>query len=175
MPVGPSGVAPPCGTFRRVRTTALRAESTDMTAMDLDVEASLGELADIRARIRSAAADLGVDPSAVGGLVQAVDEWVTNVIVHGYQGAVGHVHIHVERDEEDILVRISDRAPVFDPATAPDFDADLPLEQRPFGQMGIALIRDLCTDFSHRALPDGGNEVTLRRPAAGAGRKGGAT
>ncbi len=27
--------------------------------------------------------------------------------------------------------------------------------------MGIALIRDLCATFDHRALPDGGNEVTI--------------
>jgi serine/threonine-protein kinase RsbW len=146
-----------------------------MTATDLHVEASLGELAGIRARIRSAAETLGVDPAAVGGLVQAVDEWVANVIVHGYRGAAGQVHIHIQRDGKDIVVRIRDSAPVFDPATAPAFDPDLPLEQRPLGHLGIALIRELCTVFDHRALPDGGNEVTLRRPAAAAGRKGGAT
>lgn len=153
----------------------LRGDSFDMTATDFHVEASLGELAGIRARIRSAAGTLGVDPAAIGGLVQAVDEWVTNVIVHGYRGAAGQVHIHVQRDGEDIVVRIRDSAPVFDPATAPAFDADLPLERRPFGRLGIALIRDLCTVFDHRALPDGGNEVTLRRPTAAAGREGGAT
>jgi serine/threonine-protein kinase RsbW len=146
-----------------------------MTAKDLHVEASLGGLAGIRAHIRSVAHDLGVDPAAVGGLVQAVDEWVTNVIVHGYGGVPGPVDIHVDRDGPDIVVRIRDSAPVFDPATAPAFDPDLPLERRPFGRMGIALIHDLCTDFGHRALPDGGNEVTLRRPAAVAGREGGAT
>jgi serine/threonine-protein kinase RsbW len=146
-----------------------------MTATDFHVEASLGELAGIRARIRSAAEILGVDPAAVGGLVQAVDEWVTNVIVHGYQGAAGQIHIHVHCDGKDIVVRIRDSAPVFDPATAPAIDADLPLERRPLGHLGIALIRELCTGFDHRALPDGGNEVTLRRPTAAAGGKGVAT
>jgi len=158
-----------------VRTAVLRGDFSDMTATDLHVEASLGELAGIRARIRAAAGTLGVEPAAIGGLVQAVDEWVTNVIVHGYRGAAGEVHIHVDREGEDIVVRIRDSAPVFDPATAPAIDPDLPLEQRPLGHLGIALIRELCTVFDHRALPDGGNEVTLRRPTAAAGRKGAAT
>lgn len=161
--------------FFCVRRAALRSDSSDMTATDLHVEASLDELAGIRAHIRSAAETFGVDPAAVGGLVQAVDEWVTNVIVHGYQGAAGQVHIHVQRDGNDIVIRIRDSAPVFDPATAPAFDPDLPLERRPLGGLGIALIRELCTVFDHRALPDGGNEVTLRRPTAAAGRKGVAT
>jgi hypothetical protein len=34
--------------------------------------------------------------------------------------------------------------------------------------MGIALIRDLCSTFEHRALSPVGNQVTFRRPASSA-------
>jgi serine/threonine-protein kinase RsbW len=145
-----------------------------VTPTSIHVEAALERLADVRAHVRAAARELGADEPAVADLVQAVDEWVTNVTVHGYRGAAGPIDVEVERNGVEIKVRIRDAAPVFDPATAPTFDPTVPLEQRPFGKMGIALIRGLCTTFDHRALPDGGNEVTICRPAETVDRKGGA-
>jgi anti-sigma regulatory factor (Ser/Thr protein kinase) len=156
-----------------VLTTALDVDTDDVTADSLHVEASLEVLALVRAHIRSVVRRLGADGTAVSGLVQAVDEWVTNVTVHGYAGAPGPVDIDVWRVGADITVRVRDRAPAFDPATAPLFDSGVPLERRPFGGMGIALIRDLCATFEHRALPDGGNEVRFTRSAHTARREGG--
>jgi serine/threonine-protein kinase RsbW len=156
-----------------VRTTAVIVDTADVMTETLHVESSLEVLAEVRAYIRLVARRLGADEPAVRGLVQAVDEWVTNVTVHGYAGGPGPVDIDVWREGADITVRVRDRAPVFDPATAPAFDSGVPLERRPFGGMGIALIRDLCATFEHRALPDGGNEVRFTRSAHTARREGG--
>ena len=139
----------------------------------LHVTASLEVLAEVRAFVRSTTRALGADRRTVGALVQAVDEWVTNVVVHGYGGASGPVDVEIRGDGADVVVVVRDKAPVFDPASAPAFDRDLPLTQRPFGGMGIALIKDLCASFEHRTLsgttsgqpPAVGNEVTMRRPA----------
>ena len=127
--------------------------------------ASLGVLAEVRAFVRAALGRLGADKGTVSALVQCVDEWVTNVVVHGYGDTTGPVSVTARRDGADVLVVVCDEAPAYDPATAPSFDRDVPLERRPFGGMGIALIRDLCASFDHRSLPDAGNEVTMRRPA----------
>jgi anti-sigma regulatory factor (Ser/Thr protein kinase) len=148
-----------------VRTTAVIVDTAGVMSETLHVKSSLEVLAEVRAHIRLVARRLGADEPAVRGLVQAVDEWVTNVTVHGYRGAPGPVDIDVLRDGSDVRVRICDAAPVFDPATSPAFDPAVPLERRPFGGMGIALIRHLCTTFDHRALPAGGNEVIITRPA----------
>jgi anti-sigma regulatory factor (Ser/Thr protein kinase) len=134
----------------------------------LHVTATLEVLAEVRAFVRSTTRGLGADRRTVGALVQAVDEWVTNVVVHGYGGAPGPVDVEISGDGADVVVVVRDTAPVFDPASAPAFDRDLPLAQRPFGGMGIALIRDLCSTFEHQALPPVGNEVTFRRPASSA-------
>ena len=145
-------------------------------ASTLHVTASLDELAHVRAFVRSCAATLGADKRTVGALVQSVDEWVTNVVVHGYRGN-GPVEVSMRRDGPDIVVGVRDEAPAYDPATAPRFDRDVPLEQRPFGGMGIALIKDLCSSFEHRTLsgppPGVGNEVTMRRPASTVEHSGG--
>ena len=134
----------------------------------LHVTASLEVLAEVRAFVRSTTRGLGADRRTVGALVQAVDEWVTNVVVHGYGEASGPVDVEIRADGADVVVTVRDKAPVFDPASAPAFDRDLPLTERPFGGMGIALIRDLCAAFEHRALAQGGNEVTFRRPTLSA-------
>ena len=89
------------------------------TALRLD--ARLDACAQVRAFVRARAADLGADETATTDLVQAVDEWVTNVVVHGYRGSPGPVDIEVERDAASIVVRVIDRAPVFDPGVAPRF------------------------------------------------------
>ena len=90
------GVGPLCRTpgdgiggwyVHPVRTTSIDVDNDDVTVESLHVRASLEVLAEVRAGIRSAARRLGADSAAVSGLVQAVDEWVTNVTVHGYRGA----------------------------------------------------------------------------------------
>jgi serine/threonine-protein kinase RsbW len=139
----------------------------------LQVTASLAVLSVVRAYVRSTAAELGADTRTVGALVQCVDEWVTNIVVHGYRGAPGPVEIVVRGEGADVVIQVRDAAPVFDPGTAPPFDRDLPLGKRPFGGLGVALIKDLCTEFEHRALPPGGNEVTMRRPALTGEHQGG--
>ncbi len=140
----------------------------------LRVTASLDVLAEVRAFVRSTVSGLGADKSTAIALVQSVDEWVTNVVVHGYRGP-GPVEVTIRREGADILVRVGDQAPAYDPATARPFDPAVPLDQRPFGGMGIALIKDLCTVFEHRSLlPAAGNEVTMRRPATTPVNDGGA-
>lgn len=134
----------------------------------LRVEADLERLKDVRRFIRDVAPGLGADESAVNDLVQSVDEWVTNVIVHGYGSSGGPVEIELTSEAGEIVARVRDEAPGFDPATAPAFDPDLPLERRPMGKMGIHLIRELCDRFEHRVPIGGGNEATFARRAVSA-------
>lgn len=127
------------------------------------IEADLGRLRDVRSFVRNVAPALGADEAAVRDLVQAVDEWVTNVVVHGYRGAAGPIEVELLRSGDEIVARVRDAAPAFDPATAPAFDPSQPLERRPAGKMGIHLIRELCDRFEHRVPAGGGNENAIVR------------
>ena len=137
-----------------------------MTASTLRITADLGRLKEVRRFVRDRAPEHGADRAAVDDLVQAVDEWVTNVIVHGYRGTAGPIEIEVAGEANDVVVRVRDEAPPFDPSAAPPFDPSAPLERRPFGKMGIHLIRQLCDRFEYRVPASGGNEVELGRAAA---------
>jgi serine/threonine-protein kinase RsbW len=127
----------------------------------LDIDARVERLAEVRAFVRRTGRASGASEEQVADLVQAVDEWATNVAVHGYRGAGGPLRLEIAGDRDRLVVRIRDAAPAFDPADAPPFDPAVPLEQRRLGGMGIHLIRQIADRFTHRLLTDGGNEVTM--------------
>ncbi len=128
----------------------------------LEVSASVAELAAVRAFVRDSAAGFGAAPAAIGDMVEAVDECVTNSIEHGYDGRAGTVQVELERVGGDLLVRLRDNAPPFDPTHHPLPDVSLPLRRRPLGGMGVFLARALTDEMLYRQTAEG-NELTLRK------------
>lgn len=127
----------------------------------LRTNANLDELAGIRSFVEDNAYANQADAQEVAELVQAVDEAATNVIRHGYRGHAGMLEIEIERRNDALVIRMRDRAPVFDPTLAPEPDLAMPLEKRPLGGMGIYLIRRCVDSMTHRSLAGGGNELVL--------------
>lgn len=127
---------------------------------ELEVPASVDELARVRAFVRQRATQLGADEASTADMVQAVDECVTNIIVHGYRDQSGSIHIEVPPDSGNLVVRLSDSAPPFDPTQVPAPDVDLPLRERRGGGLGVFLARDLTDRMSYRRTA-AGNELTL--------------
>ena len=126
----------------------------------LRVPADVVQLAAVRAFIRDRAARAGAGPRAIDNLVTAVDESVTNVILHGYRGKPGNVEIDFAHADKSLVVQLRDQAPPFDPTKMPEPDTSLPLEERPLGGMGILLSRQMTDSITYRRTGDG-NELTL--------------
>ncbi len=131
----------------------------------LRVSATLKQLAVVAAFVDKAGRDLGANPQAVADMVQAVDEAVTNIIMHGYHGAPGIIEVEAARAGNELVVRIRDWAPVFDPTTVPPPDLTIPLRQRARGGLGVHLMRRFTDRLLYSPLPDGGNELTLIKRA----------
>jgi anti-sigma regulatory factor (Ser/Thr protein kinase) len=127
----------------------------------LSIPAELGRLAAVRAFVRERLTETGVDGEAIADVVQAVDECVTNVIVHGYDGRPGDVEVELEAGARGVTIRVRDAAGAFDPTTVPAPDPDRSLEQRLHGGMGVPLMRASVDELHHRLLPDGRNELTM--------------
>lgn len=134
-------------------------------AATLRFTAELDHLPEVRRFVSDEAANLGAEPAALEDMVQAVDEWVTNVIVHGYRGGAGGVEVEVAREEDDLVVRIRDRAPPFDPNTHSPPDLTVPFDRRPPGGLGIHLTRQFTDEMIYRVTPEGANELTLLKKA----------
>jgi len=134
---------------------------------DLSVNASLENLQKVREYIDQAGAQLGVSESALGDLRLVVDEAVTNVILHGYGNDPSKkVELHMEGDDDAVVIRIRDHAKTFDPDGVSAPQLDTALKDRPFGGMGIFLIREMTDEAEFLPLPGGGNEIRLVKRGA---------
>ena len=129
----------------------------------LRVAAKAENLARVRQFVVQAAAGLGAPRRAVEDLELAVDEAVSNIIMHGYGEGGGEVEVTVWREAGTLAVRLRDSAPLFDPTGAPEPDLSLPLEERPLGGLGIFLVRRLMDQVEYRPAPRGGNELILMK------------
>jgi serine/threonine-protein kinase RsbW len=127
--------------------------------------AKLENLGVIRSFAERTAQSLHANQTAIDEMIQAVDEAVTNIIVHGYAGQPGMVELVMQREGDMLVARLRDQAPHFDPTTVPPPDLTLPLEKRPLGGLGVYLTRKFVDQMYYRAMPQGGNELTLVKKA----------
>jgi serine/threonine-protein kinase RsbW len=133
---------------------------------DLSIKASLDNLLKVRQYIDQAGERLGVNESALADLRLVVDEAVTNVIIHGYDDLDGMVELNMERDGDAVIIRVRDRAKTFDASHVSAPQLDTALKDRPFGGMGIFLIKKMTDEAEFLPLPGGGNEIRLVKRGA---------
>jgi serine/threonine-protein kinase RsbW len=133
---------------------------------DLSVKASLENLQIIRSYVDQAGERLGVSESVLGDLRLVVDEAVTNVIIHGYGDLEGIVELHMEGDGDAVIIRIRDQAKTFDASHINAPQLDTALKDRPFGGMGLFLIKKMTDEAEFLPLPGGGNEIRLVKRGA---------
>jgi anti-sigma regulatory factor (Ser/Thr protein kinase) len=93
----------------------------------------------------------------------AMEEIVTNVIVHGYRGERGHqISVAIELGPKAIVVQVEDSAPPFNPLQAPDPDLRSPLPLRKTGGLGIYLAKQFLNSMEYERVGDK-NRTVLRR------------
>ncbi len=139
---------------------------------ELHIDADVERLADVRAAVREVARACEAPATCVDDLVQAVDEAVTNIIIHGYQGQPGTIDLTAELLGDDIVVTLEDRAPAFDPTDVPTPDLAIhPRDRRP-GGMGVHLMRLAMDSIRHEPRPGGGNILTLTRSRVAKAKEG---
>jgi serine/threonine-protein kinase RsbW len=138
----------------------------------LEIPAELERLTEVREAVREVARSCEAPITCMHDLVQAVDEAVTNIIVHGYRGGPGTIELGAELIGDDIVITLQDRAPTFDPMTVPPPDLMIPPHRRRPGGMGIHLIRVAMDSVRHRPRPGGGNILTLTRSRVAKAKEG---
>lgn len=129
----------------------------------LTVPGELKNLAVIRQFVKETAAAMGADETSIQDLVLAVDESATNVISYGYQDHPGSLEVRMDLQGDQMVVRLLDQSPPFDPTQVPPPRLNVPIEERVNGGLGIYLARQLTDEMVYRVLPGGTNELTLRK------------
>ncbi len=128
-------------------------------------------LAAARAMVANVAQRLGFSEVQCGQISLAVDEALSNIINHGYEGRQdGRIWISVRQLDTPapgMKIVIEDRAKQVDPTCIRGRDLD---DVRP-GGLGVFIIREIMDDTTYEQRPDGGMRLTLikRISAGGAG------
>jgi anti-sigma regulatory factor (Ser/Thr protein kinase) len=120
------------------------------------VPATLDSLGAIAEYVLAAAASAGLDRRASYRLRLAVDEIVTNIIVHGYGDVElsGTLELRADFDERALTVSIEDSGLPYDPRLTPVPDTSLPLEERPIGGLGVYLALKSVDEFLYERVGD---------------------
>ena len=132
----------------------------------LHITSKIENLATARRFVEETAASFSDDAEVIGDLVLAVDEALTNVMVHGYRNATGMIEIEVAREQDALVVCLRDQAPGFDPTGVPAPDINAPLSRRIPGGLGVYMMRRLTDELHYRTTAEGKNELTLVKRVA---------
>jgi serine/threonine-protein kinase RsbW len=134
-------------------------------ASTLTIRSDLGEIPRVSAAIEDLMTVQAFDAEEILDTQLAVEEAITNIIVHGYPPGQGDITITCRAAPKNIEVRIEDSAAPFNPLSLPDPDLSGEVEDRKIGGLGVFLIRQVMDGISYRR-ENGKNILTLekRRP-----------
>lgn len=133
----------------------------------LEIAADLDNLRQVRDFIASGTQLAGLDQGRTGELLLAVDEAVTNIVMHGCPQGGCTIDLEFQGNAEACIIHIRDDARLFDPTAVNDPDLHIsPLERENPGGFGVYLFKHLVDQASYRAMPDGRNELTLVKQIA---------
>jgi serine/threonine-protein kinase RsbW len=118
----------------------------------LTVPGTLDSLKPIRDYVINATTTAGLNKVLANRLRLAVDEIVTNSIVHGYDetGIEGDIRIEADIDDERLMIVVEDSGPPYDPTQhnmPTEEDLSTPLDTRDIGGLGIYLAVNSIDEF----------------------------
>jgi len=132
----------------------------------LDLGSRFENIELVQVVLKDALDQLGVEEDARHWIDVAVREAVANAIKHGNeQNPDKQVHVDLQLEGNELIIRIEDEGVGFDPSTVQD-----PLAPenilRPNGR-GIFYMKSFMDDIQYGLRPEGGTVVTMRKRLAG--------
>lgn len=129
-------------------------------SFDLAIGSDINEIPAVSEKLEGALEASGFSPEAVLDTQLAVEEAITNVIVHGYKRPGGEILITCRASPRAVEIQISDSAPQFDPLSIPEPDIDADVNERQIGGLGIYLLKQVMDHIAYR-YENGKNILTL--------------
>jgi anti-sigma regulatory factor (Ser/Thr protein kinase) len=101
----------------------------------------------------------------------ALDELVTNVIMHGYADRAEHeIQVALSMVGTDVVVEMEDDAGPFDPTQPTAVDLSANLEHRKIGGLGLHFVRRAMDEMTYRRS-DRHNHLRMRKRVGHGGAK----
>jgi serine/threonine-protein kinase RsbW len=134
--------------------------------MDLSFEMMIGSeienIPAVSARLEEAMHAYGFSAEEILDTQLAVEEVITNIIVHGYKKPGGGIRLSCQGSPDLVRIRVADSAPRFDPLSIPEPELEGDVDERRIGGLGIYLVRQVMDTVSYR-YEDGQNILTLEK------------
>ena len=132
-----------------------------MNAVTRRLPATVEQLPEAQAFLKSGIEQAGLDPRLGGRLALALEEVFVNVCHYAYPpGQPGEIELRIAPSAERFVLDVLDDGQPFDPANLPEPDLAATLEQRTVGGLGWFLVRQMVTELSCRR-EQGRNLVSL--------------
>ncbi|MHC1740846.1 MAG: ATP-binding protein [Anaerolineaceae bacterium] len=121
-------------------------------------------LAKIASFVRHEAESIGLPHSDVFAVETAVDEAVSNIIEHAYQGEdKGEITCTCLTDPESITIILEDSGHPFDPSIIPQPDLNAPLKYRNDHGLGIFMMQSWMDEVHFEFCQDCNRLVMVKR------------
>jgi serine/threonine-protein kinase RsbW len=131
-------------------------------SFDRTIRSDISEIPEISTRLETMMQANGFPDEDILDTQLAVEEAITNIIMHGYREVNGAITISCHSGTGVMEIRLEDRAPPFDPLSLPEPDLDGDIEERKIGGLGIFLIRRVMDEIRYR-YEDGKNILVLTK------------
>jgi serine/threonine-protein kinase RsbW len=129
---------------------------------EMTIGSDISEIPLVSAELEAAMGANGFGPEAILDTQLAVEEVITNIIVHGYKKTGSDIHLSVRFTPHGIVIQVADSAPEFDPLSLPEPDLGGDIDDRKIGGLGIYLVRQVMDTISYR-YENGKNVLTLEK------------
>lgn len=122
-----------------------------MDLQAITLPGNLDALEPMVAYLAEISAKAGLDKKAGYKLRLAVDEIVTNIIVHGYgdAGLTGEVEVRSRIENQQLTIVVDDHATPYDPFTTQKPDMTSDWEQRQMGGFGVYFAQVNVDEFRY--------------------------
>ena len=135
------------------------------TPFELTIGSDIMEIPAVSGELEKAMHTHGFSTEDILDTQLAVEEAITNVIIHGYGRPDGAIGVSCRISRNLVEIQITDTAPPFDPLSLPDPDLDGAVEERRIGGLGVYLIRQVMDEIAYR-YEEGKNILVLVKKRA---------
>jgi anti-sigma regulatory factor (Ser/Thr protein kinase) len=141
------------------------------TRIQLGLRVSIAELPRLKEAVEQFCVSIGLEDKLSFTLQLVCDEWVTNIITHGYEAEQAEevaderpIAVKLECTDDAVLVlTFEDRAAAFNPLEHPEPDVTLDLKERKSGGLGIHFIKKMMDQCKYERLPGGNRLILVKR------------
>jgi serine/threonine-protein kinase RsbW len=128
--------------------------------VSLTIRSDINEIPRVSSALEAVMGNHGFPEEDILDTQLAVEEAVTNIIMHGYGDAGGEILVLCRASRGIVEIQLEDRAIPFDPLSLPEPDLEGDIEDRQIGGLGIFLVRRVMDEILYR-YEDGKNILIL--------------